>query len=241
MLFNVKAIVNQARGIVDDDKSAEKAKKAEQSAEMTARIAADVKILRAWGVLWAGMHKAGVTLANLPAVVLFSPTRLDLNAIAAAWANPQVKESYVSHNRADRAKKAIEEYVGDALVIGSAKSGGEIIRTTPETKSRGAGGYIFSEKARAYMIERASADFVKEIASLAKLYRQGDETGDYSAFEDAANALMIAASADAEKDALNDAQIDRYMANREKPAAKRISIADVLGETPETAPIEPQA
>lgn len=232
MLFNVNAALS-AIGLAtpEPDKSDKSSKRAETDAILAARVNADAEIVKTWAVTCAAFSKLGATTAQLPGVLLFAPTGYDLQSIAHTWQDTTKDLVYVSHNRANRALKAIAQVFGDTLVIASAKNGGDVIRTTPETKANGAGGAIMTERARQVAIVWAETNAAKEIAELVKaltaLAKVGDQAGAAAYIEQyQANAAQVANT-----DALDAGQLERYFADRSKPASKRRPMAEILGTT----------
>jgi hypothetical protein len=232
MLFNVNAALS-AIGLAtpEPDKTEKASKRAETDAILAARVDADAEIVKAWAVTCAAFAKLGATVAQLPGVLLFAPTVYDLRSIGHTWQDTTKDLVYVSHNRANRALKAIAQVFGDTLVIASAKNGGDVIRTTPETKANGAGGAIMTERARQHAITWAEANAAKEVAELVKaltaLAKAGDQTGAATYIEQ----YQANAAKEANTDALDTAQLERYFADRSKPASKRRPMAEILGVT----------
>jgi hypothetical protein len=230
MLFNVNAALS-AIGLAtpEPDKTEKASKRAEVDAILAARVDADAAIVRTWAVTCAAFSKLGATVAQLPGVLLFAPTVYDLQAIGHTWQDTTKELVYVSHNRANRALKAIAQVFGDTLVIASAKNGGDVIRTTPETKANGAGGAIMTERARQHAITWAEANAASEVAALVKalttLAKAGDQAGAAAYIEQ----YQASAAKEANADALDSAQLERYFADRVKPASKRRPMAEILG------------
>jgi len=238
MNFNFNAALASIGLATPEPEKAEKsAKRAESDAILAARVDADALIVRGWAVMCAAFSKMGASVQQLPAVVLFTPTVYDLQSIQHTWVDPTKDTVYVSHNRANRALKAVAALFGDSVLIASARNGGDVVRTTPETKQNGQGGYIANEKARQVAVSWANEHASDEIAAFVKDMTKIGKSGDQAAASAYLAAFTAKAAQSAELDTLNPEQLARYMADRAKPASKRRPMADVLGMA--VANIEP--
>jgi len=232
--FNFNAALASIGLATPEPEKAEKAnKRAESDAVLAARVESDVVIVRAWAIMCASLNKMGASMAQLPAVVLFKPTGYDLVSIQHTWADPTKDLVYVSHNRANRALKAVAKLFGDSIVIASARNGGDVVRTTPETKANGQGGFIANEKARQVAVSWANENAAAEIAAFVKDMAKIAKAGDNAAASAYLTAFTAKAAEAAESDALDNDQLTRYMADRAKPASKRRPMSEILGRTVE--------
>ena len=229
-MFNVLA----ALGLVEETpETPVNARRAAIDAESATRLAADVRIVRTWATLNAALVKLGTPIARLEGVLKFLPTRYDMRAITAAWSDPNRESVYLSHNRANRALRAVSSVFGDTMLIASAKNGGQAIRMTRETKDKGAGGVIFTESARQVSVDWALANNADEVnaivANITKLGKNSDKAKANAAIVAYYDSLVADAAKDALADVLTSAQLDAYLADREKPSVKRRPMAEIIG------------